>query len=211
MAYVAISSALLERVVTNIQQMRKAEAASLGEEPKPTLSGDNYHILKAVWREHLHLRPTTPDEWLRTVDGTRVKIDVETSPPQSYMVNVSFNPELKAPPHYDSWRPVISVSHDCPEMQDTFKYYTQLADIDVRWENVKKSVIAFLNNCKSLNEALKTWPQVSLYISRDDLERVNTKSQNKEAKESRAKEALAALNVDELVGAAVIARMSGAA
>jgi hypothetical protein len=65
--------------------------------------------------------------------------------------------------------------------------------------------MAFLGKCKSLNEALKLWPGVKMYIPREYIERVERKVERK----VREKEILEDTPVDTLTAAAIAARLSG--
>jgi hypothetical protein len=79
------------------------------------------------------------------------------------------------------------------------------AEIKARWAKVEGDIMAFLGKCKSLNEALKLWPGVKMYIPREYIERVERKVERK----VREKEILDDTPVDTLTAAAIAARLSG--
>jgi hypothetical protein len=65
-----------------------------------------------------------------------------------------------------------------------------------------------LGACKSLNEALKLWPDVRIYIPKEFLERVERKVER--TTNSGGAEAIKKVDTDAAVSAAAIARMMGA-
>jgi hypothetical protein len=85
----------------------------------------------------------------------------------------------------------------------------RLYDIAQRWDKVDKQIMDFLGKCKSVNEALKLWPQIEMYIPPEFITKVNEKKERNAAGPSQAAEALKALDTDHLTTAAVISRMSG--
>ena len=103
----------------------------------------------------------------------------------------------------------LDITDPHPIVQECVVYYTKLTEMTNRWKVVESKVKEFLHSCKSLNEAVKTWPDVVMYVDKEDVERMGVKREK--ARESEALKALAAMDTDALVGAAVIARMSGAA
>ncbi len=78
-----------------------------------------------------------------------------------------------------------------------------------RWEKVQAQVLKFLGSCKSLNEAIKLWPDVRRYIPKDYLKRVDTKVEKTKTKSSGA-DALAGMDMDMVNTSLVLARMAGA-
>ena len=78
-----------------------------------------------------------------------------------------------------------------------------------RWEKVQDQVLKFLGSCKSLNEAIKLWPDVRRYIPTDYLKRVDTKVEKTKTKSAGA-DALAGVDMDMVNTSLVLARMAGA-
>jgi len=78
-----------------------------------------------------------------------------------------------------------------------------------RWEKVKEQVTKFLGSCKSLNEAIKLWPDVRRYVPTEYLKRVDTKVEKAKTKSSGA-DALAGMDMDMVNTSLVLARMAGA-
>lgn len=203
MAYVAISGEFIERVRTKVQSMRNAELKTIGVFQNPQLSL-NCEVVKKIWGEHIHLRQLMPHEWMNkyTYIDCRGRLDGK-----AFTFRVEFPTDCTMPPKYSN-HGYEEVDIEWPELAPVKEYFTKKLEIDERWDSVDKKVVDYLHSCKSLNEAVKLWPDVTMYIDQHDVERMGVKRER--AKESAALEALKALNTDELVGAAVIARMSGA-
>lgn len=82
-------------------------------------------------------------------------------------------------------------------------------ELDERWKKVRMQVIAFLDNCKSANEAVKLWPDVARYFDEETVKKLNTKSE-KAQRTTNALDALKALDMDAVETSTVLARMAGA-
>lgn len=203
MAYVAISGEFIERVKHKIIGMRNAEVNTLGSF-NPKVSPDSDLYLSTVWAEYVHLRKQIPNKWKRRTESLYVSFKING---KSVNHTFSLTTDGEAPPYHDAYRSIpVDATH--PEMAETLDYYARKLEIENRWDSVNEKVVEFLRQCKSLNEAAKLWPDITMYIDKRDLDRMNVKAER--SKTSAAAEALKNLNTDELVGAAVIARMSGA-
>lgn len=214
MAYVGISSKLLERVVDKIKSMERAELKTLGDQPKIVLAYDSPFVSNLLWGEHINLRTQTPDEWCSKVDrfdGRVVFKDSQGMIVSKVAVGVTLTGgEAKTTPKHSYYGSVYEIPETAFEIADTVKHMRSTMEVEARWKTVKDKVTGFLEECKSLNEAMKLWPDLRLYIRNDDLERLETKKE-KSVRESYALDMLKDMDVDSLVGAAVIARMSEAA
>lgn len=79
-----------------------------------------------------------------------------------------------------------------------------------RWSAVESQVMTFIEKCKSLNEAVKLWPDLRRYIDEDYIERLDKKVERSKSQSSAAADALKALDVDLVNSSVVLARMAGA-
>lgn len=227
MAYVGISEKLVQEVRGKILNLANTELqAALPTDPfeSLTFTGDEPWFVKRVWGEHMHLKSVVPAEWL--AEKTRVELIFQIIEEPYGTVKKRFamlrtlDKPITLPPQYrtqytDS-RAEIALQFnindgDLPQQaRDKIKAIAQHNEIKARWEGVKNNVINFLENCKSLNEALKLWPDLRVYIPEHHLEKLDRKPEKKEARISGAAEILKTINTDEVQAAAVIARMSGA-
>jgi hypothetical protein len=186
--------------------MLYAELKTLGAPPLPTVDTNSDFFMDNVWGEHRNLQDVMPDEYKQKANEWRISLNID-----DVATNISISTGHLGyiyPPNY-VWYSHKDVSSDYTEVAELVTYLKAKAEIVHRWTNVRIKVLGFLDECKSLNEAVKLWPDVVTYIDRDDIQRLEVKRE-KSANQSRAAEALAELNTDELMGAAVIARLSGA-
>lgn len=79
-----------------------------------------------------------------------------------------------------------------------------------RWAAVEKQVMGFIEKCKSLNEAVKLWPDLRRYVDRDYIERLDKKVERTKPEASAAAAALKDMDVDLVNSSVVLARMAGA-
>lgn len=79
-----------------------------------------------------------------------------------------------------------------------------------RWAAVETQVMTFIDNCKSLNEAVKLWPDLRRYIDDEYIERLDKKVERTKPETSAAAAALKAMDVDLVNSSVVLARMAGA-
>lgn len=218
MAYVAISQTLISETEANINRMKDKERAQL---PTPTseMHVDRNHPLpmNLIWGEHVHLKGALPEDWTQEVETIYVNIfyTVDDKQPKR---EVSFGikpttgkflvPNLRSN-GYNSATVKVYEDHAFVQEHATALVAQQreLYAINDKWNGIKQQVVDFLKAAKSLNEALKLWPALSLYISDSYIKRVNDKA-TRGATVSNAAEMLARIQTDELTAAAVSARLA---
>lgn len=228
MAFVGISLDLKNDIRSTIRKMREAEQNALGPNPegKVNFTGSEQWFEDRVWGENKHLRSIVPESWLCKAESIDFYVLFDytgegkpTTSAYTYIKRVKAQQGEKfvLPPNYkDSYgTPDVRVSFNADEvlpeqLQDIKTYTLKNNDIKFRWDKVERQVLDFIENCKSLNEALKLWPDLKVYIPKDYIERVERKPARSEASASRAAEILSEINTDEVQAAAVIARLSGA-
>lgn len=202
MAYVAISGHLIERVKDKISAMRQAELKTVGD--CPFKFGTHSDALdQAIWGEHLSLKAQMPDHWKTELE--RVKLCFEKDQ-RKYDIHVPCDKYLATPGFYTY--DTVKVDFESAELAPFVAWANQRYDVDHRWDHVREKVVGFLYSCKSLNEALKLWPEVEVYVHKDDIARTQVKREK--PAESKALEALKSIDVEAMQSAAVIARLSGA-
>jgi len=212
MAYVSISAGLVTDVKQNIATMRDAERKPYMQSIEITLNPDGSFIEELCWGEHLHLKSVIPPEFLSAAGGISVMYEDKTDDGCEFVktFNIMFNHRTPLPAKvlgYNNRVQIKNLTH--PEIKEYIDKSRADRSIMDRWDRVMEQVTEFLKNCKSLNEGLKLWPQLAMYIPASDIERVNRKN-DKEKKASGAASALASMDTDMLISSAVIARMSGA-
>lgn len=223
MATVYITKELITRVQTRINCMRKAERAS----DLPNID-KNYSVDASMlynigcWgAEHVHLKDVIPKDWMQvapdadvTVYGTLEDRDLHVR------TSIRFNGMITAfqRPSRDYWNKSnselsIEQVHALPEdmlgrrelLERWDDAVTEFA-INARWKKVDYDITEFLKKCKSLNEAVKLFPNVTMYIDREDMERLNRKIE----RVSQRKAIVDDVDTDGLTAAAIAAKLAEA-
>lgn len=220
MATVYISKDLLGRVSSKIGKLKNHERSEAVPNYSYKIIGVDASDLfnKIQFKEKPELLELIPKAWLSTQDYATIevhikkddvlhKLEVRVEGLKSYF-------ERPTREHYGN-----GVANKCTkEFLEAHSYFTgayeilkkteqaiTLKEIDLRWQKTLEQVNLFLGKCKSLNEAIKLWPQVALYIEDEDMERFNKKVERK-ARE----DVLANIDTDELTAMAIAAKLSGA-
>ncbi len=215
MAFVGISQNLVNEVRDHIRYMRDHElSASLGQEPSRItldVTGNERWFVQKVWENKQHLISEMPASWLHK----NTAVDFHFSGPD-FKLQCRSEKEVLLPPQYRSGYPDVYVHFEEGEemptelINDHVSRAKMRTEISERWRKVETQVREFLNNCKSLNEALKLWPDLKVYIPDEFIDRVERKAAKGEKTQSNAAAFLSTINTEEVQAAAVIARMSGA-
>lgn len=228
MAYVSISRELVSRVRSNINRMCRAERASAA--PK-VMAAQN--VAKDVsqlftigcWGPHAHLLNVIPKkEWCHPVGTADIYVNGTTEVDETTVqvrAGIRFT-DLKnawampkAGSYYANTKCEFSIDElrALPEemlgRQELLEMYDEAtidAEITHRWNKIEMEMAGFLNKCKSLNEAIKLFPGVKMYVDREDINRMERKIERK------PREALVIdIDTGAITAAAVAARLMGGA
>lgn len=219
MATVYITQELSGQVSSVIKRMREAEIVTNNAEiGKPIELDTSEFLTKAMWGNYLHIKDQLPAEWMSVSNSPTLNVHVPTDDAGNKVVHViTFrNQNVPNRPNNDRWnepkiackKAYLEANVDMMGVQNVLNYLDRVelnAEIKSRWAKVEGDIMAFLGKCKSLNEALKLWPGVKMYIPREYIERVERKVERK----VREKEILDDTPVDTLTAAAIAARLSG--
>ena len=215
MAYVAITSRLTHDVRSIITRMRDAERSTLHDLETAMERVAKSQELKDITYARLWQPEHDLMNRLSKYDTeTRVRVSVSQEI-EGREINLVLNLHTKVPcflvsnTPYDGIKVKLEV-HDHPEFQHLIDLRKHYNDLTNRWSSVVTQVTNFLESCKSLNEAVKLWPDVARYIPKEDMERVNKKSERAAKEESDALSALKAIDFDTVNSSTVLARMAGA-
>lgn len=208
--FVGITGELLRGVRRRIAGMSTKEINSLGEQPVVFVNESDIEAM--VWGEYLHLKSQIPEHWMCQIAEVCGKVvctlhcgDLHE---QYFTASLVDGLRMWAPPNLVCSHQRFDLS-ELPAMKPLIVWATAMAEADKRWTEVEAQVTEFLSKCKSLNEALKLYPDLSVYIPEGALKKVAEKREVS-TKEiiSAAKEALQSIDTDQLRAAAAIARMS---
>jgi hypothetical protein len=233
MAYVAITDDTTNEIRQKITALLERELNSLGAPPiYNTLHGNP---LKAdlvetyFWKNYEHLRNTTPTEWMVKFRSLRVKlVDSKGAPVMGYEGHarqvfiengsLAADREMLLPP----------VRNDCNQYHNTLMLtpeYFGLTDEHIanlkaynerrravvdKWIGVRAQVTRFLENCKSLNQAIKLMPSFRLYVPEGMLRRIDEKVSRSPTKGKNDSNPMDGIDVGALNMAAVTAKILGA-
>ena len=221
MAYVAISNALIAGTDKNIREMRDKEKQAIPAPPESgTVPDGDANMTALIWGNHQHLCKQMPDDWKTRPGKVTLRVgfsmgedygdrqfaaDFQVSAPSGFEVPRTENNSS----YYGYIHKVEEDSHLLPQgARELVAHRKQMHEIDKRWEDVSSKVRQFLNASKSLNEAIKVWPGLSLYVHKDYLDRVNNKGTPREKTKSSAEELAASIDLDSLTAAAVASKLT---
>ena len=224
MAYVAVSQDLRNRVRGRITTMRNNEIKSTLPDLEKSYNIDANHIfMTGCWgAEHMHLVHVIPKEWLAPEKTGIVRIvgDAEMDNGEFATVKkeIRFDGLTNAyrRPATDYWNKgssevnvndVMHMASATPGRAEVIARWTDAveeAKMMRRWAKIETDISNFLDKVKSLNEAVKLFPGIKMYVDKDDLERLERKV-HRGARE----ELVASIDIGELTAAAVVAQLNG--
>ena len=213
MAYVAISGNLINNVSHKIDNLKGAEIKAIPQVSNHLqLHEAPEDLMLFVWGEHNHLRNVIPNEWTKTRENINLRVNWTTPEgKEDYMIyHLEITKKIVCPPDAGGYSHTVPVDESYHLVSEYVAYYKQVYDIEARWDKVQTQILQFLKGCKSLNEALKLWPDVRIYIHSEDLARVDKKAERSVSSNS-ALDILKSIDTDGAVAAAVGARLAGAA
>lgn len=195
MAYVALSSVVKADIAWNITKMRDQEKTLHPTPPTKVMDDELRNFVdQHLWGEHHQLKYSIPHNWKRIIQSIKFRaeyVDEATLMGEVVTVTVYNNASLLVGPpahndyvlnYYSSTNQadlVIPVAPDFHVVSDLVAHTRLHREIDARWQKVSNDVSIFLDKCKSLNEALKLWPDLRIYVSKEHLERLEEKRNGK--------------------------------
>lgn len=219
MATVYITQELSGRVSDAIKRMRDADITTQNAETGRAIELDTSEFLtKAMWGNYLHLKDQLPHDWLSLNTGPTMTIVMpadDDGKQVKHMIHFR-NQKVLNRPNNDRWsepkiectKAFLDANVDMTGVLNILGYIDRMDlnnEIKAKWSKVEADVMLFLGKCKSLNEALKLWPGVKLYIPAEYIRRVEHKVERK----VREKEIVESVATEELTAAAIAARLAG--
>ncbi len=222
MATVGITKELINRVKTKINGMRRAERAN----DLPNID-KNYSIDASMlynvgcWgADHVHLINMIPKDWLTKSSDENITIHGWTDEVIQLKTSVRFNGMTFAyqrpkDNYYNRHQSELTVDQvrafpeETPGRAELLQRWDDAIiekAIDDRWAKVEADITEFLGKCKTLNEAVKLFPGVRMYIHYEDIERLERKL---ERPTQRAK-IVADMDTEGLTAAAIAAKLAAA-
>lgn len=222
MATVYITAELISRVKSKISNMHTAERKSDLPDIDKNINADASQIFNiGCWgAEHVHLINVIPKDWLVEVKDGNVSVKGLMEDGSELKAEARFCGMFSARqrPSHDYWNRSASeltidqVRELAPdtvgrtELLQRWEDTLIARDIAARWAKVEKDITEFLKKCKSLNEAVKLFPNVRMYLHHDDIERLERKVE----RASQRKAIVEAVDTEGLTAAAIAAKLSEA-
>ena len=222
MATVYITKELITRVQQVIDKMRRAERASdlPNIDKNYSVNASQLYNIGCWGAADVHLKDVIPKDWMQEVteadvavrgtleDGSNIKTSIRFSgmtmafqrPSKDYWNKSSSElsiEQLRALPEEMLGRRELLERWDDAVMEFT---------INERWKKVSADITEFLKKCKSLNEAVKLFPNVTMYIHSEDMERLNRKVE----RQSQRKLIVESFDTEGLTAAAIAAKLAEA-
>lgn len=176
------------------------------------LPSDHPVVVKILWGEHAHLQPQMPSSWLDKLpfdynDKAHLSLQSKVGDlTLSISVQLNGRREITVPPKGGSNRHYVALDI-CPEIQEFFNKSFEEIEFNRKWFGIRQDVTKFLEANKSLNAALKAWPELRAFIPEQYLKRVEQKPERKSQQEKVAS-TLAEIDKDSAVAAAAIAALA---
>lgn len=222
MATVYITKELITRVQSVIEKMRMAERASDLPNIDKTFAVDASQLYNiGCWgAEYVHLKDIIPKDWMQEATGAVVSVSGFIEDGIGLKVNGQFA-GLKTAyqrPAKDYWNRSTSeltldqlraLPEDMPGRAELLQRWDDAVlefALNARWKKVSDDISNFLKKCKSLNEAVKLFPGVRMYIDREDIERLDRKIE----RQSQRKQIVESVDTEGLTAAAIAAKLAQA-
>ena len=216
MARVGITKDLIQTTKSKIDRFEIQELNML-KDPFDSFNpsaGDQF-IQDFFWEGRMDLKQNIPESWLYN-QKQEVAFNVIPQSDASWYSSdkrVDMDFSTHPIPHHTG-RKNRSIINIPPEAAKQYgldlvpKYREDCKAIEERYKKVKKDVTSFLESCKSLNEAVKLWPDIRTYIDKHYLERLDKVAEKSEPKKTNAMEVLSQIDIDAVQATAVAARLS---
>ena len=198
MALVRISKQLLQDVERTVNNIKNKTLETVVEPKNPTKNPvytDKCveRALEAAWGDHAHLKDVVPQNWMTKIG--RVDITITPVIPEFQVAKtVLFPPktEIKYGDYVEVRLPELAAPDGM--ITEYRAYFKERAETAKKFETIGKQIATFLKSCKSLNDALKKYPEVALYVPQAYLD-IITEVRTREAREKE--EAVAEPEIDK--------------
>jgi hypothetical protein len=220
MATVYITKELETKVKNRIHKMRDREVElEVPDHEKHITTDASELLMQMAWGDYKHVFPQLPKEWLvhnKTQDVNVLTEEDDNGNAEKYHFNFVGLQHYYAPPTADRWggpRPTCTKAWletklhltGAQDMMDQLAQKEIRTTIFDKWNKTNNDIQAFLGKCKSLNEALRLWPALKIYVPEEYIQRVEYKVERRK----RETEIIESVDIGELTAAAIAAKLSG--
>lgn len=185
MAIVRISKDLMTAVDRQVVAMSSRAAAAGFDKNKPA---DNPRVSDALvehakrkWYEAAPgLRDSIPDEWFTEISRIDFRVRIPGRTTSVYIEGEFFVPQC-AGPSYNSVDVNVEEMNVPSEVWGIIVEYAEAKKAhEDRYKSVKEQVTRYLKGAASLNDAVKKFPNISLYLPKEYIDKINEKTVKKE-------------------------------
>ena len=180
MSLVRISKELINDVERVVEGIKERDYAATVEPLKPTfhteMNDQLYEIgMSLLWKEHRHFMDMLPAKWMPVVE--RMDLTIRDPHGNRIMEEIQISRKTKLPPgtthSYNYVEVKVPVAMVSPEFKAAFdKYDAASKALKEKYHAIRQQVCDFLMGCKSLNDALRKFPDIALYVPLSYIDRV---------------------------------------
>lgn len=129
-----------------------------------------------LWEEYPHLRTLVPNDWCTNVHYVVVEFENKNF---TLTVRKALGDDFRAPPNSDRYgqRLTFDGGDDFPWLANYRRtraaYVKAKAEHDIKYGQLQNQIVTFLKSSKSLNDALKRYPDLRLWVPQNYLMRVD--------------------------------------
>lgn len=215
MATVMVSKALLDEIRAKCNRMKSQEIEKMGLEYKQPeipvrllvdeMWGDRLHLQRLYMATHLGSNA------LNVLDRSgRVDVDVKNEEHGRLHVggySPKGNEKFVLPPEFRrySGTPKVMLPEGHPWGEGIVSFHRTRRELNLKYNAIYDQLHRYLNQCPSLNAAVKALPEILMYISEEYKQRMNSKVER--AKTERVAASAESVDVGSLVTAAVAFRI----
>jgi len=185
-----------------------------------TLDASQLFNIGCWGEQHVYLVNQIPKDWLGKISDGNIHIKGTLDDGRHMSTTIRFNGMESAysrpkDGYYNRADSELTIEHVRSMPEETVGRAELLQrwdesiialDIDTRWAKVETDITEFLGKCKSLNEAVKLFPGVRMYIHYEDIQRLERKL---ERPTQRAK-IVEDVDTEGLTAAAIAAKLAAA-
>jgi hypothetical protein len=218
-----------EQIADKAKQAIKAEFGSPNDDIPLFPCGEHKDFADRIyWGEHLHLKDKMPSDWLKGIQSachgkwgwSHHPCRVENS--QFKKVELQFSLDTQgqtyfAPPETNCYKLYFTLTEDSSESDPVVgpivKMLRARSLASIRWSETAIKVTDFLKTCRSLNHAVKVWPELVNFLPEDRRNRLEEDNKPKAKKERTTpapEEILRQINRDEIAADLVALRFATA-
>lgn len=222
MATVNNTAEFRTRVISRIRSMKNSEINAEAPNLNKTHFIDASYLYNyGCWgKDHVHLLNQIPKDWLAQSKDVHIEltdtIDAEVKSNCSVRFSGLTNGYQRPKDSYYAHSRSVIEYRDLLAMDDAldgkdilmaaWEENKVVQAVHAKWDQIEKDILNFFSKCKTVNEAVKLYPGVRLYIHPEDIERLDRKVERMSVRKKIVED----MATDEITAAAIAAKLMGA-